>query len=160
MDRSVGRVTTLTLTSIAHFLNDGTAFFVPVIAAIVAADHSVDPILITILFLTFYATASAMSLVAGRLADRAGQRGPLMEIGLGIISHGSIALFAVLAALAVASALATVFVPKAARAGKMASFGGYPYRARSPARSTPATARPSSSSTMSARSPTSIRPRS
>lgn len=88
MDRPVGRVSTLALTSLAHFINDGTVFFVPVIAAIVAANHSVEPIVVTVLFLGFYAASSAMSLYAGRLADRFGRPGTLMGIGLGVISMG------------------------------------------------------------------------
>ena len=88
MDRSTGRLRSLALTSLAHFTNDGTVFFVPVIAAILAANHGVSPLVLTLLFLVFYASSAVLSPFVGRLADRLGSPATLMGFGLGILSAG------------------------------------------------------------------------
>ncbi|MHB8958128.1 MAG: MFS transporter [Candidatus Limnocylindrales bacterium] len=88
MDRSTGRLRSLAFTSLAHFTNDGTVFFVPVIAAILAANHGVSPLVLTLLFLVFYASSAVLSPFVGRLADRLGSPATLMGFGLGILSAG------------------------------------------------------------------------
>ncbi len=93
MDRSVGRGRSLALTSLAHFINDGTVFFVPVIAAIVASHPGVSPGVVTLLFLVFYSASAVLSLFAGRLADRLGRPGSLMGLGLAILSAGLLGFY-------------------------------------------------------------------
>ena len=88
MDRSTGRLRSLAFTSLAHFTNDGTVFFVPVIAAILAANHGVSPGVLTLLFLVFYTSSAVLSPFVGRLADRLGSPATLMGLGLGILSAG------------------------------------------------------------------------
>ena len=97
MDRPIGKARSLALTSLAHFTNDGTVFFVPVIAAIVAAHRSVPPIVVTVLFLVFYTTSTVLSLFVGRLSDRLGRPASLMGIGLGILSLGLLGFYVALA---------------------------------------------------------------
>ena len=88
MDRSTGRLRSLAFTSLAHFTNDGTVFFVPVIAAILAANHGVSPVVLTLLFLVFYTSSAVLSPFVGRLADRLDSPAILMGLGLGILSAG------------------------------------------------------------------------
>lgn len=96
MDRWIGRRRGLVLTSLGHFINDGTVFFVPVIAAIVATRPGMSPALITALFLVFYASTAVLSLFAGRLADRLGRPGSLMGLGLAILSVGLLLFYVAL----------------------------------------------------------------
>jgi FSR family fosmidomycin resistance protein-like MFS transporter len=114
MDRSIGRLRSLTLTSLAHFTNDGTVFFVPVIAAIVASHRSVSPGVVTLLFLVFYTTSTVLSLFVGRLSDHLGRPASLMGLGLGILSAGLFGFYLALAAtsgsLLVAALLGSAFL--------------------------------------------------
>ena len=96
MDRQIGRRRGLALTSLGHFINDGTVFFVPVMAAIVAHRPDVSPTFITALFLAFYASTAVLSLFVGRLADRLGRPGSLMGIGLAILSAGLLVFYVAL----------------------------------------------------------------
>ncbi len=97
MDRSIGRRRSLALTSLAHFTNDGTVFFVPVIAAIVASHRGVSAGVVTLLFLVFYTSSTVLSLFVGRLSDRLGRPASLMGLGLGILSLGLLAFYLALA---------------------------------------------------------------
>ncbi len=114
MDRSIGRLRSLTLTSLAHFTNDGTVFFVPVIAAIVASHRGVSPGVVTLLFLVFYTTSTVLSLFVGRLSDHLGRPASLMGLGLGILSAGLFGFYLTLAAtsgpLLVAALLGSAFL--------------------------------------------------
>lgn len=98
MDRSTGRLRSLAFTSLAHFTNDGTVFFVPVIAAILAADHGVAPLVVTVLFLVFYGSSALLSPFVGRLADRLGSPATLMGLGLAILSVGLVGFYLALSA--------------------------------------------------------------
>lgn len=102
MDRQLGRRRSLVLTSIGHFVNDGTTYFVPVIAAILATRPGVSPGFITALFLVFYVSTAAASPLVGRLADRRGRAGVLMGLGLVTLSLGLLTFYL---ALEVASGL-------------------------------------------------------
>ena len=97
MDRTIGRRRSLALTSLAHFTNDGTVFFVPVIAAIVASHRGVSAGVVTLLFLVFYTSSTVLSLFVGRLSDRLGRPASLMGLGLGILSLGLFAFYLALA---------------------------------------------------------------
>ncbi len=114
MDRPIGRLRSLTLTSLGHFTNDGTVFFVPVIAAIVASHRSVSPGVVTLLFLVFYTTSTVLSLFVGRLSDHLGRPASLMGLGLGILSAGLFGFYLALAAtsgpLLVAALLGSAFL--------------------------------------------------
>ena len=93
MDRQIGRRRSLALTSLGHFINDGTVFFVPVIAAIVATRPDVSPAFLTALFLVFYASPAVFSVLVGRLSDRLGRPGSLMGLGLAVLSAGLILFY-------------------------------------------------------------------
>lgn len=97
VDRAIGRRRSLALTSLAHFTNDGTVFFVPVIAAIVASHHGVSAGVVTLLFLVFYTSSTVLSLFVGRLSDHLGRPASLMGLGLGILSLGLLGFYFALA---------------------------------------------------------------
>jgi MFS family permease len=102
MDRQLGQRRSLVLASIGHFVNDGTTYFVPVIAAILATRPGASPGFITALFLVFYVSTAAASPLVGRLADQRGRAGMLMGLGLATLSLGLLTFYV---ALEVASGL-------------------------------------------------------
>ncbi len=98
LDGSDRRGRSLAFSSLSHFINDGTTFFVPVIAAILAAHRSVPPLAVTLLFLVFYGASSILSPYVGRIADRSGKSAPLMGLGLAIVSLGLLGFYIALSA--------------------------------------------------------------
>lgn len=76
----------LATTSLAHFVNDGTVFFIPVMADLLASHGSLSAALITAMLTIFYLTSSGAGILVGRLADKGGGRGA--KIAIGILSLG------------------------------------------------------------------------
>ena len=72
----------LATTSLAHFVNDGTAFFVPVMADLLASRGHVSAPVITVMLTGFYLSSSAAGILIGRLADSGGSRGAKMAMGI------------------------------------------------------------------------------
>ncbi|MHB8351174.1 MAG: MFS transporter [Thermoplasmata archaeon] len=85
---------TLAFTSLGHFVNDGTTFFVPVLAALLTARRGFSPLEITTLFVLFYAAASLLSPWIGHRADRSENLPLLMAAGLGLLGAGLIGFYA------------------------------------------------------------------
>ncbi len=88
-----GRLRCLALTSAAHFINDGTVFFVPLIAAVLALKPGVTPLDLTIMLVGFYSTSALLSTYVGIIADRTGNRGVLMGLGLALLSLGLLGFY-------------------------------------------------------------------
>jgi FSR family fosmidomycin resistance protein-like MFS transporter len=86
----------LALTSLGHFINDGTVFFVPLIADIFASQKEVPPSEVTMMFVVFYGSSSILSAYMGRLADKTGRPGPLIGVGTMPLSVGMLGYFATL----------------------------------------------------------------
>jgi MFS family permease len=78
---------------LAHFINDGSVFFVPFIAAILAAQKGVSPLDISLMFFVFYASSSALSLYVGRVADRSGRAFFMIGLGLALLSTGMVVFY-------------------------------------------------------------------
>ena len=78
----------LACTSLAHFVNDGTVFFVPLIAVIIADTKLTSPLLLTIMFVVFWASSSIFSTYVGAVADRSGRPASLIGLGIGLLSSG------------------------------------------------------------------------
>jgi FSR family fosmidomycin resistance protein-like MFS transporter len=76
----------LGFTSLGHFINDGTVFFVPLIADIFANQGGVTPLELTLMFVIFYGSASILSAYVGRLADVTGGAGSLIAVGTTLLS--------------------------------------------------------------------------
>ncbi len=93
-DSYANRLHSLTLTSLAHFINDGTTFLVPLIVDYISLDKSVPPIWITVILVVFYASSTVLSTFVGRLADKTGAPGTLISVGLGLLSLGLLGFYA------------------------------------------------------------------
>lgn len=98
-----GRRAVLAVTSLGHFVNDGTSFFVPVIAALLASGHGISPLEITAMLVVYYASSSLLSLYVGRWADRSGRPLALMALGLVLLGLGMGGFYVSLALLSGAS---------------------------------------------------------
>lgn len=114
--KTCGRLRCLVLTSVGHFINDGTVFFVPLIAAVLAARPGVTPLDIAVMFAVFYSASAFLSTYVGAVADRMGSHGLLIGAGLALVSAGLLGFFAIsdlsgssLVAGMVVSALVTGF---------------------------------------------------
>ena len=84
----------------AHFVNDGTSFFVPVIAALLTPLRGFSPVEVTVLFVVYYVTSSGFGLFVGWWADRHGRPASLMGLGIGLVGVGLFGFYATLAGLA------------------------------------------------------------
>ncbi|MDD1770235.1 MAG: MFS transporter [Methanomassiliicoccales archaeon] len=118
-DKDGGR--TLVLASIGHFVNDGSTFFVPVIAALLALQPGVQATDVGGMLVVFYASSVVASVYLGRMADRTGRPGPMIGIGLALLSFGLIG-FALSLALATGSALVLFSAVSALVAGIGSAF--------------------------------------
>jgi len=80
-------------TSLAHFVNDGTTFFVPVAAALLTTKRGIDPLEIAVLFALYYTSSATLSLYAGRWADRTGGPLRLIGVGMGLFAAGLLGFY-------------------------------------------------------------------
>lgn len=78
----------LASTSLAHFVNDGTVFFIPVMADLLASHGQMPAGIVTAMLTTFYLSSSGFGLVVGRLADRGGRRGAKIALGIAGLAVG------------------------------------------------------------------------
>jgi len=103
-----GRLRCLALTSAAHFINDGTVFLIPLIAAIVALKPGITPLDVTVMLAAFYATSSVLSTYVGVIADRTGRQGALIGAGLALLSIGLLGFYLAVSRLSGTSLLAGI----------------------------------------------------
>jgi FSR family fosmidomycin resistance protein-like MFS transporter len=78
----------LVFTSLAHFINDGGAFTMPLIISILASERTVSSLTIIMMPVAFYSASLILSMLVGALADRTGRPGLMISTGLAIISAG------------------------------------------------------------------------
>ncbi len=90
----------LALTSLGHFVNDGTSFFVPVLATLLVSDRGADPVEITAMLVVYYAASSLLGLYVGHWADRLGRPQRLLALGLALLGLGMFGFYVALAVLA------------------------------------------------------------
>lgn len=107
----------IAVTSLAHFVNDGVIFFVPVIGDLLAQQDHTSPGVVTAVLTIFYVVSAGVGLGVGLVSDALERRGPM--IGLGIAGLGA-SLFAFYLALSLHGAESDVFVIAAA---VVAGFG-------------------------------------
>ncbi len=108
----------LTATSLAHFVNDGTVFFVPVIVALLVPLRHLSPIEASVLFVVYYATSSLLGLVIGWWADRRGRPAALMVVGIALLAAGLLGF-----AIVVAGGAGSAAYPFALVAAGVTGFG-------------------------------------
>ncbi|MEM3365925.1 MAG: MFS transporter [Candidatus Bathyarchaeia archaeon] len=78
----------LVFTSLAHFINDGGLFIVPLIFAILASEEIVSPIIIAIMPVVFYGASLLLSIYVANISDRTQRHGLLIGFGLALLSIG------------------------------------------------------------------------
>lgn len=94
---SVGRFRALVFTSIGHFVNDGSTFFVPVIADIFSTLNGLSVLEVSLMLFIFYLSSTVFSVFVGRWADRIGAPGKLMVLGMLSLGVGLLGFFLVAA---------------------------------------------------------------
>ena len=103
------RSRTLAFTSLAHFVNDGAVFTMPLIFAILASSKAVSAFTIIVMTIVFYGASLLISVYVANIADKAERPGLMLGLGLALISAGFLG-FAVSMSYAVGSSLETLIV--------------------------------------------------
>ena len=89
----MGRARALAFTSLGHFVNDGSGFFLPVIVAIFAALDGLSVLEVSLLLFLFPFATMIFSVYAGRWADRSGASGSLMALGIACLGFGLVGVY-------------------------------------------------------------------
>ena len=101
----------IAVTSLAHFVNDGVVFFVPVIGDLLAQHDHTSPAVVTAMLTVFYVVSAGFGLGVGLASDALGRRGAMIALGIASLSVG---LFAFYLALSLHGAGSDAFVIAAA----------------------------------------------
>ena len=115
-----GSARLLGVTSLAHFLNDGVVFFIPVIGDLLAQGHHVSTVLITAMLTIFYITSAGFGIVVGLVADALGRRGSMIALGIATLGVSLLGFYAALSLTGVPSDVLVLVA--AAVAGVGSSF--------------------------------------
>ena len=94
---NIGKARALAFTSLGHFVNDGSGFFIPVIVAIFAALDGLSVLEVSLLLFLSPFSTMIFSIYAGRWADRSGAPGRLMALGIGCLGFGLVGFYLVAA---------------------------------------------------------------
>ena len=113
-DISPGRLTAsrhaarlIAVTSLAHFVNDGVVFFVPVIGDLLAQEDHTSPAVVTAMLTLFYVVSAGFGLGVGLVSDALGRRGAMIALGIAGLAAS---LFAFYVALSLHGTESDVFV--------------------------------------------------
>ena len=113
-DISPGRLTAsrhaarlIAVTSLAHFVNDGVIFFVPVIGDLLAQEDHTSPAVVTAMLTLFYVVSAGFGLGVGLVSDALGRRGAMIALGIAGLAAS---LFAFYVALSLHGTESDVFV--------------------------------------------------
>lgn len=82
------RTRNLVFTSLGHFVNDGSTIFMSLIVAVLAKLNGLAPLEVTTLLFAFSGSSALFSVFVAENADRTGRAGPLVGLGVAIISAG------------------------------------------------------------------------
>lgn len=96
-DLSPGKRKALVFTSLGHFVNDGSGFFIPVIVAIFSALNGLSVLEVSILLTLAPLGTMVFSIFAGGWADRSGAPGRLMALGIACLGFGLVGFYLVAA---------------------------------------------------------------
>ena len=83
----------LGFTSVGHFVNDGSVFFLPLVVDLLAALKGATPLEVSVLLFLFYFSSTVASVFVGRRADRTGAPGRLMAVGIGCLGLGLLGFY-------------------------------------------------------------------
>ena len=110
----------LGVSSLAHFLNDGVVFFVPVVGDLLSQDRHLTTVMVTAMLTVFYVTSAGFGVAVGLAADAIGRRGPMIAVGIATLG---VSLFGFYASLSLAGIPSDILVLVAAAvAGVGSSF--------------------------------------
>ncbi|MEM3671087.1 MAG: MFS transporter [Thermoprotei archaeon] len=90
------RLKRLALTSVGHFVNDGTGVLVFLVVDVLADRVHLQPWFVAALFVVYYVASSLLSTAVGRAADRTGSAGPMIGVGLALMSLGLVGMYFIL----------------------------------------------------------------
>ena len=107
----------IAVTSLAHFVNDGVIFFVPVIGDLLAQQDHTSPAVLTAMLTVFYVVSAGVGLGVGLVSDALGRRGAMIALGIAALA---VSLFAFYLALSLHGGESDVVVIAAA---VVAGFG-------------------------------------
>ncbi|MDA8302491.1 MAG: MFS transporter [Actinomycetota bacterium] len=110
----------LGVSSLAHFLNDGVVFFVPVVGDLLSQDHHLSTVMVTAMLTVFYVTSAGFGVAVGLAADAIGRRGPMIAVGIATLGASLFGFYASLSLTGVPSD--TLVLVAAAVAGVGSSF--------------------------------------
>jgi histidinol dehydrogenase len=119
-----GSARLLGVTSLAHFLNDGVVFFIPVIGALLAQGHHVSTVLITAMLTIFYITSAGFGIVVGLVADALGRRGSMIALGIATLGVSLLGFYAALSLTGVPSDVLVLVAAAVAGVGRAFAVGG------------------------------------
>jgi MFS transporter, FSR family, fosmidomycin resistance protein len=85
---TVSRARALLFTSVGHFINDGSVFFVPLIVDLLLALKGITPLEVSVLLSVFYLVSTVASVAVGKLADKTGKPAGLMALGIACLGLG------------------------------------------------------------------------
>ena len=89
-----GSARLLAISSLAHFLNDGVVFFIPVIGDLLSQDHGTSTAVVTAMLTIFYVASAGFGIAVGLAADSLGRRGPMMAVGIGTLGVSLLGFYA------------------------------------------------------------------
>lgn len=98
-----GAARLLAVTSVAHFLNDGVVFFVPVIGDLLSQDHHTSTIMVTAMLTTFYVVSAGFGIAVGLVADKIGRRGQMIAVGIAVLGISLVGFYASLSVSGISS---------------------------------------------------------
>ena len=104
---SARAVRLIAVTSLAHFVNDGVIFFVPVIGDLLAHENHTSPAVVTAMLTIFYVVSAGFGLGVGLVSDALGRRGAMIALGIASLA---VSLFAFYAALSLHGSESDAFV--------------------------------------------------
>lgn len=90
------RTKKLALTSLGHFINDGTGVLAFLVVDVMASKFSLPPWIVAALFIVYYVASSVLSTYVGKVADRTGLPGQMIAVGLALMSTGLVLLLVIL----------------------------------------------------------------
>jgi MFS transporter, FSR family, fosmidomycin resistance protein len=83
-----GKARALVFTSVGHFVNDGSVFFVPLIADLLAASKGFSPTEVAMILFVYYSLSTISSVYVGRVSSKSGEMGKLVAVGIALLGAG------------------------------------------------------------------------
>lgn len=83
----------IAVTSLAHFVNDGVVFFVPVIGDLLAQENHTSPAVVTAMLTVFYVVSAGFGLGVGLVSDALGRRGTMIALGIASLALSLFAFY-------------------------------------------------------------------